>query len=98
MGDLDPAFEQIAFQLNDGEISPPVMTGDGYSIIQLLNRKYDPFLIENEYLHMKDRLDIIAKTYKKRPAIREYTDRFNNQLRFVYSLAKLLPRRPDCNR
>ena len=97
LGDLDPAFEQIAFQLNDGEISPPIMTGDGYSIIQLLERKYDPFLIENEYLHMKDRLDIIAKTYKKRPAVREYTDRVYNQLRFVFNHENLLQLLPEIN-
>ena len=97
LGDLDPAFEQVAFQLNDGEISPPVMTGDGYSIIQLLGKKYDPFLIENEYLHMKDRLDIIAKTYKKRPAIREYTDRVYNQLRLVFNHENLLQLLPEIN-
>ena len=95
LGDLDPAFEQIAFQLNDGEISPPVMTGDGYSIIQLLGKKYDPFLIENEFLHMKDRLDIIAKTYKKRPAVREYTDQVYNQLRLVFNHENLLQLLPE---
>jgi len=90
LGDLDPAFEQIAFQLTDGEVSPPVMTGDGYSIIQLLEREYNPFLIENDYLLMKDRLDIIAKIYKKRPAVREYTDRVYNQLRLVFNHKNLL--------
>ena len=90
LGELDPAFEEVAFQLTDGEISPPVMTGDGYSIIQLLEREYDPFLIENDYLLMKDRLDIIAKIYKKRPAVREYTDRVYNQLRLVFNHKNLL--------
>ena len=94
LGELDPAFEQIAFQLNDGEISQPVMTGDGYSIIQLLEKEYNPFFIENEYLQMRDRLEIIAKTYKKRPAVREYTDRLYNELRLVFyheNLLQLLP-------
>ena len=95
LGDLDPAFEQVAFQLNDGEISPPVMTGDGYSIIQILEREYDPFLIENEYLHMKDRLDIIARTYNKRPAVREYTDRIYNQLGLVFNHENLLQLLPE---
>ncbi len=90
LGELDPAFEEVAFQLTDGEISPPVMTGDGYSIIQVLEREYDPFLIENDYLLMKDRLDIIAKIYKKRPAVREYTDRVYNQLRLVFNHKNLL--------
>ena len=80
LGELDPAFEEAAFQLTDGEISPPIMTGDGYSIIQLLEREYSPFLIENEYLKMKERLGILAKTYKKRPAVREYTDKVLDEL------------------
>ena len=95
LGDLDPAFEQIAFQLNDGEISPPVMTGDGYSIIQLLERKYDPFLLENEYLHMEDRLDIFAKAHRKRPAVREYTDRVYNQLMLIFNHENLLQLLPE---
>ena len=90
LGELDPEFEQIAFQLNDREISPPVMTGDGYSIIQLLEREYDPFFIENDYLLMKNRLDVIVKTYKKRPAVREYTDRVYNQLKLVFNHENLL--------
>ena len=95
LGELDPAFEEVAFQLTDGEISPPVMTGDGYSIIQLLEREYDPFLIENDYLLMKDRLDIIAKIYKKRPAVRKYTDRVYNQLRLVFNYENLIQLLPE---
>ena len=69
--------------------------GNTKAIIQLLEREYDPFLIENEYLHMKDRLDIIAKIYKKRPAVREYTDRVYNQLRLVFNYENLIQLLPE---
>ena len=91
-GAMVPAFEEAAFQLTDGEISPPIMTGDGYSIIQLLEREYSPFLIENEYLQMKERLGILAKTYKKRPAVREYTDKVLDELGLkIFSPAEIFP-------
>ncbi|MBI4811027.1 MAG: peptidylprolyl isomerase, partial [Ignavibacteriales bacterium] len=34
-GDMDPAFEDAAYTLNIGEVSPPVKTAYGYSIIKL---------------------------------------------------------------
>ena len=39
MGELDPAFEITAFELSDGEISEPVKTSNGFSLIQVLERK-----------------------------------------------------------
>ena len=94
LGELDPAFEEVAFQLHEGEISPPVMTGDGYSIIQLIEREYSPFFIENEYLKIKERLDIIAKNYKKRPAVRKYTDKILTKLELQFfdeAIKSLIP-------
>jgi len=74
LGDLDPAYEVVAYQLADGEISPPVMTRTGYSIIQVLERKYDPFLIEEEFQAQKARLRQVIMSHLKRPSVRAYTD------------------------
>ncbi|MFB0515677.1 MAG: peptidylprolyl isomerase [Candidatus Neomarinimicrobiota bacterium] len=74
LGDLDPAYEVAAYQLADGEISPPVMTRTGYSIIQVLEREYDPFLIEEEFQVQKAKLRRIIMSYLKRPSVRAYTD------------------------
>ena len=51
IGDMDPAFEVAAFSLKDGEISGPVQTENGYSIIQVLGREYDPIITEKDFQH-----------------------------------------------
>ncbi len=54
--DLDPDFEDAAFGLEVGEISAPVRTAQGYSIIQVLDRFTKPILTELEYAQRKDKL------------------------------------------
>ena len=65
MGELDPSFEIAAFDLEDGEISDPVKTSTGFSIIQVLEKEKDIFLTEKEYQLNKDWLKQMAVTYKK---------------------------------
>ena len=87
MGELDPSFEIAAFGLMDGEISDPVKTSNGFSIIQVLEKEKDIFLTEKEYQLNKDWLKQMAVTYKKLPELRNFTDkvaqnleiRFNNE-------------------
>jgi len=87
MGELDPSFEIAAFGLMDGEISDPVKTSNGFSIIQVLEKEKDIFLTEKEYQLNLDWLKQMAVTYKKLPELRNFTDkvaqnleiRFNNE-------------------
>ena len=87
MGELDPSFEIAAFGLLDGEISDPVKTSNGFSIIQVLEKEKDILLTEKEYQLNKDWLKQMAVTYKKLPELRNFTDkvaqnfeiRFNNE-------------------
>ena len=74
MGDMDPAFESAAFQLEDMQISSPIKTQYGYSIIQVLEKVKDGFLTEKEFQLEKDWLQLMAAQYKKMPAIRDFTD------------------------
>ncbi|MEC8839484.1 MAG: peptidylprolyl isomerase [Candidatus Neomarinimicrobiota bacterium] len=76
MGNMDPAFEYAAFQLEDMQISSPVKTQYGYSIIQILEKEKDVFLTEQEFQLEKNWLQLIAGQYKKMPLIREITDGF----------------------
>ena len=84
MGELDPSFEIAAFDLEDGEISDPVKTSTGFSIIQVLEKEKDIFLTEKEYQLNKDWLKQMAVTYKKLPELRNFTDRVaqNLEIRF----------------
>jgi len=87
MGELDPSFEIAAFALMDGEISDPVKTSTGFSIIQMLEKEKDILLTEKDYQLNKGWLKQMAVTYKKLPELRNFTDkvaqnleiRFNNE-------------------
>ncbi len=55
-GDMDPAFEEVAYGLKPGEISKPVQTDYGYSIIKLEDRVRHPLLTEDEFTRKKNSL------------------------------------------
>lgn len=80
LGDLDPAFEAVAFSLDINEISPPVKTRYGYSIIQVLEMELNPFLIEDDYQIRKNKLKKVALSHKRMPALRSYTDQVGKSL------------------
>ncbi len=66
-GDTDPNFEDAAYSLKVGEISRPVKTAQGYSIIRVDKRIVNPLMTENEYLNMKHKLERGIKISKKKP-------------------------------
>jgi parvulin-like peptidyl-prolyl isomerase len=71
-GDMDPAFEDAAYSLNVGEISKPVKTAYGYSIIKLEDRISNPLLTESEFQSKKFHLIDVIKMRKKEPYENEY--------------------------
>ncbi|MFQ6677484.1 MAG: peptidylprolyl isomerase [Fidelibacterota bacterium] len=85
MGEMDPAFEVVAFSLTGDEISAPVKTRNGYSIIQVIEREKDIFLTEQDYQHEKAWLEQLAVQYKKLPAVRAYTDSVEAELNIHFS-------------
>jgi len=74
MGELDPAFEIAAYGLSDGEISEPIKTRNGYSIIQVIEKERDILLTEDDYQLNKDWLEQMAVRYKMMPKLRKFTD------------------------
>ena len=68
--DMDIAFETIAFQLEVGEVSPPVKTAQGYSIIKLEDRFVKPLITETEFAERRDRMEHFV-TYRKKVAARK---------------------------
>lgn len=59
--EMDPAFEDAAYALDVGEISDPVRTAQGYSIIQLTGQRTKPILTETEFGKKQDELRIYAR-------------------------------------
>ena len=87
-GDMDPAFEDAAFSLKAGEISKPVKTAYGYSIIKLEDRISNPLLTESQFQNRKSHLESVIRLRKKDPAEKEYVKsifdetklKFNNDI------------------
>lgn len=83
-GDMDPAFEQAAYELKVGEISEPVKTEYGYSIIKLEDRKPHPLITESEFIKKKSKLERLLKINKKKSYERNYVNKYfsNEKLTF----------------
>ncbi len=71
-GDMDPAFENAAYQLQPGQISKPVKTAQGYSIIKVEDRKTQPIITENMFLNKKDQVERLLKISKKKGYEQQY--------------------------
>lgn len=70
--DMDPAFESAAYALEVGEISDPVKTRQGYSIIQLEDRFTKPLITDYEYAERRDRIMHFVTFRKKTEARRDH--------------------------
>lgn len=73
-GDFDPAFEEAAFNLKVGEISKPVKTEFGYSIIKVEDKKTKPILTEHEFELKKKQIIRSVKINMKKPATEKYVN------------------------
>jgi parvulin-like peptidyl-prolyl isomerase len=75
LGELDTQFEMKAFTLSPGEISSPVKTTDGYSIIHLVESQLNGFLIEDDYQSRKNKLVDLVKSYRQKRNLIELTNK-----------------------
>ncbi len=91
-GDMDPAFENAAFSLKVGEISKPVKTAEGYSIIKVEDRKEIPLMTEDDFQKRKKNLERSIKISKKLPYERAYIAKIfdSNLLKFNNDGLKVL--------
>jgi len=78
--EMDPEFEIVAYSLRVGEISQPVRTVQGYSIIRVEDIKNNPLLTENEFLKAKERLKAFARKRAFEEASKQFSNSLNQQL------------------
>ncbi len=83
LNDLDEDFAKAAGALRRNEISPPIRTKWGYHIIQLLDRKDELIITQQEFLENRSRMEKRIRRRKSRQAsgsfIRNYIGDLNPQ-------------------
>jgi len=92
--EMDPAFEDAAFDLEIGQISKPIQTKDGYSIIRVDNRIVDPLLTEHEYSKHRNKLYKYWRMRKTKTATQLYVDSLRHHLGVTFNqsvLDKIFP-------
>jgi parvulin-like peptidyl-prolyl isomerase len=89
-GDMDPAFEDEAFALKVGEISKPVKTAQGYSIIKLEDRVSHPLITETQFLQKKSYIERIVKLKKKSIEEQKYIQKLFNPEKVIFNSPNLL--------
>lgn len=87
--DMDPTFAATAQKLKVGEISAPVRTKFGYSIIKLEDRKPAPLLTETEYAKMRKKLNWIVMHRKRAAAIQQLDQETLGQLDIRFNEATI---------
>ena len=88
--DLDPVFAFHAFSLVPGEISDPVRTSNGYSIIELIDVKNNNLLTESDYQHKRESLSKTIKSFQQKQRLLEFTDSTSKSLDIVFNESMVL--------
>ncbi len=83
--EMEPDFEEAAFALKPGEISRPVATSDGYSIIRVDDRVTKPLLTEYEYARHKDKLARYWLDRKLKKATAALVDSLSRDLQIQFN-------------
>ncbi len=84
-GETDPNFEDAAYSMKVGEISKPVKTAEGYSIIKVEDRIQDPLMTEYDFLNMKRKLTRAVRISKKNSAVETYLKKVFDKSKVEYN-------------
>ena len=85
--EMDPDFERTAFAMQIGEISKPVKTVQGYSIIRVDDIKSNPLLTENEFLKAHDKLKAFARKRAYEDAVKQFSNSLRKRLNTKFNNA-----------
>jgi parvulin-like peptidyl-prolyl isomerase len=83
--EMEPAFEEAAFDLNIGEVSRPVATRNGYSIIRVDDRVTKPLLTESEYAPHKGKIERYWVDRKLQKATAAFVDSLSRDLQIEFN-------------
>ncbi len=83
--EMDPNFEDAVYTMQVGEISEPVKTNDGYSIIEVLDIAINPIITEDLYNTHKKWLELQVKRRKHTRFVEMKTDEILAGLRLRFN-------------
>lgn len=72
--EMDPAFEEVAFSLSPGEVSEPVRTSQGWSVIRVDDRFTKPLVTETEFASRRPMLSAFVLDRERKLARRRLVD------------------------
>lgn len=78
--EMDVAFENKAYRMSEGEVSKPVKTTQGYSIIKVTEKHPKPILTEQEFHKRKPQLRTFAIKQQEELATREHLKQKTEEL------------------
>ena len=83
--ETDPDFEKAAYSIQIGEISKPVKTVQGYSIIRVEDIKKNPLLTQNEFLKAHDKLKGFARKRAYEEAVKKFAQSLREELKTKFN-------------
>ncbi len=87
--EMEPAFEEAAFRMRVGEISPPVKTLKGYSIIKVEDIKANPLVTETEFARHRPKLEAYWRYRKLRSTTQTFVDSLRRKLNVEFDAAAI---------
>lgn len=88
--EMDVAFERKAYQMDVGDISSPVRTAQGYSIIKLNEKITKPVITEYEFASQKQQIAYLAQKQEREMATREHMYIFENNFNTDEELTEII--------
>lgn len=82
LDDMDVSFEQKAFRMDIGDISEPVKTSRGYSIIKVTDIITTPVVTETEFANKRNEIGMVARNQLNEIATREHMRGIINDFEF----------------
>ncbi|MBN2425905.1 MAG: peptidylprolyl isomerase [Calditrichaceae bacterium] len=82
-GDMESNFEDAVFSMKPGEISKPVQTSYGYSIIKVEDRFKSPILTEHQYQIKKDKLRRLVLIQKMKQNEKKFINQLEENLKIT---------------
>ena len=88
--DMDISFEDMAYRMEIGDVSAPVQTSRGFSIIKVTDIVTTPVITETQFAEKREELGMIAREQQTELAVRRHLRETINSFDFDNSLIEQL--------